>query len=64
MLTIVSSHQTRDELVNLRESFEEESSYRAIQVLSCKKIKELKGIQMGLAGRQEPGCCHGKKAEV
>lgn len=34
MPTIVSSHQTRDELVNLRVSFEEKSSYRAIQVLS------------------------------
>lgn len=34
MLTIASSHQTRDEIVNLRKSFEEESSYRAIQMLS------------------------------
>ena len=63
-LTTASSHQTRDEPVNLRESFEEDSSYRAIQVISCKKkVKQLKGIQRELQG-WKPGCCHGKQAEV
>lgn len=55
----------QDKLVNLRETFEEESSYRPIQVLSCKKKnKRAERHSEGIAGRQEPGCCHGKKAEV
>lgn len=33
MLTTASSHQTRDKTVNLKESFEEESSYRETQML-------------------------------
>lgn len=59
----VNQLTSEKEPVNLRESFEEESSYELIQVLSCKKKKKrvLKSIHMEL---QEPGCWHGKKAAV
>lgn len=63
VLTTVSSHQNRDEIVNLRESFEEESPYGAIQMLSLKKEnkkkEELKALewsfrsQNGAMGRRQ-----------
>lgn len=38
----VNQLTSEKEPVNLRESFEEESSYELIQVLSCKKKKKKK----------------------